>query len=1399
MKKITSAILFFVVLAFSVKGQCPSQPQMVMIAEDTNTVFNVGQGNNNTIPATISCTSMAFCVYPQIWSSTNSASIYQPCIKTRYRPYWTSVRNNVTESFFQNGGLIQTLAPGNPLPDRIGGSVPPANNGLTSWDYSLFQLSTAYTHSISVCKTGAGAIVDQFGVATSDSISIRDCWRNNTPFIYASNPNFVTASPCLTWSDPANSGTLGTTAWTISPAAVWPAIYAWTNGMCYIDPRYLPPATYTLNYSFTPPAGVSACGTYTANYVFTVTNPYTATWTAPTNLCSNSACVNLPPTVSGTAGGTWSGSGVSGSQFCPSTVGAGSWPVTYTVGISSACGATQTNSITVTATPTLSITGNTSICSGQSTVLTGGTATNYTWMPGSVNTNTISVSPTSATTYTLTGANGNCTAVQTVALIVTATPTLSVAGGSICSGQSIVLTNTGSAASGYTWSPSGGSAGSATVSPTSNTTYTLAGNNGACTGTTTATVNVTQTPTLSITGSGTVCAGGSVVLTGGTATNYTWSPSGGNASTATVTPGGTTTYTLTGANGTCTSTATAAVNVTPNPTVGISSSGGATICSGTSTTLTASGATNYTWSPNAGGGTTNPVVVSPTSSDTYTVTGESSGCTSTQVITVNVTPTPTVLASAGSGTLCAGQSTVLTASGASNYTWMPGGVTTSTISVNPGSTQVYTVTGDNAGCISSQTVVVNINPLPTIGVNAAPSSLCVGQTTTITASGANTYTWSANAGGGTSTSVTVTPGSSDTYTVTGTDVNGCVNSNTITVSVGSGAVITISATSNTVCSGGSITLNGSGATSYTWAPGGQTTGTITVTPSGSTTYTLTGDNGGGCIGTETVSVNVIPTPTVSTSASSGAICSGQSTVLTGSGATNYTWMPGGATTNTISVNPGSSTTYTLTGETTGCISTSTVAVNVTATPTVTANASGGTICAGQNVVLTGGGAGSYTWNPGGMTTGTVTVTPGSSTTYTLTGANGACTATETVTVNVTALPNITANASSNSICTGQSAVLTAGGGTTYTWMPGGATTSTISVTPGSTQVYTVTGSASGCDNTAQVSITVNATPTVAVSATSGTICAGQSTTLNGSGATSYTWNPGGSTSANTTVSPTSSTTYTLIGDNGGCTDTTMVNVVVNPTPTLGNTALLDSARCGASTGGVLGITVTGGTPGYTYQWSNGSTNDSLLNVPMGTYSVVVTDANGCVATGGVSSFTVPGSSAVTAGLTPPITTGQAPLNVTFTGTASTGTTTVFGWDFGNGTTGTGSAPTSTYNAPGTYSITMIAYNGGCLDTAYAVVIVDMPTIILIPNIFSPNGDGLNDNFFIFNTGLTSLNCEIYNRWGQLMYTITAPQGVWDGKANNGNEASDGTYYAIIKAVAVDGTVIEKEGYITLVR
>ena len=266
--------------------------------------------------------------------------------------------------------------------------------------------------------------------------------------------------------------------------------------------------------------------------------------------------------------------------------------------------------------------------------------------------------------------------------------------------------------------------------------------------------------------------------------------------------------------------------------------------------------------------------------------------------------------------------------------------------------------------------------------------------------------------------------------------------------------------------------------------------------------------------------------------------------------------------------------------------------------------------------------------------------------------------------------------------------------------------------------------------------------------------------------------------------------------------TTTITVTIYPNPTVsGGTA--DTAKCGLLNGGVTGINVNGGTQPIHYQWYDtttvmiGDTAQNLTGAGTGTYSVLITDANGCVATGSSTVFTVPGIAPVVASITPPLSQGTVPLNVTFSSNATNATSYV--WNLGNGTGSTSQNPATTYTAAGTYTVLLVASNGSCLDTASALVIVDDPVKIIIPNIYSPNGDGINDEWFITCVGIRTLHCDIFNRWGTLVYQLLAVDQKWDGVMNNGNTATDGTYFYILDATGFDGKVYKSHGSLTLVK
>ncbi len=161
--------------------------------------------------------------------------------------------------------------------------------------------------------------------------------------------------------------------------------------------------------------------------------------------------------------------------------------------------------------------------------------------------------------------------------------------------------------------------------------------------------------------------------------------------------------------------------------------------------------------------------------------------------------------------------------------------------------------------------------------------------------------------------------------------------------------------------------------------------------------------------------------------------------------------------------------------------------------------------------------------------------------------------------------------------------------------------------------------------------------------------------------------------------------------------------------------------------------------------------------------------------------------------------GPIPLSVFFGNGSTTGAGISYNWNFGDGNISTQFQPSNTFGAVGSYTTMLIVTDGICSDTAYVDIETYESSGIVIPNVFTPNGDGNNDFFFVQSVNLESLNCEIYNRWGQLMYNYDTIKGFWDGRTLSGSEVPDGTYFIIVKAVGIDGTEFFKKGTVSLIR
>ena len=916
----------------------------------------------------------------------------------------------------------------------------------------------------------------------------------------------------------------------------------------------------------------------------------------------------------------------------------------------------------------------------------------------------------------------------------------------ICLGASKTLTVSGGTT--YTWNPSGslssGTGSNVIASPSVTTTYTVLSGVSSCSSTSTAsaviTVSVVSALTLTASSStSAICLGGSAILTVSGGSTYTWNPgsslSSTSLSTVTATPTITTTYTVTGAIGTCTNNAVTTVSIITAPTLSIIPS--SSICLGSSKTLTVSGATSYTWSPSVSlsASTGSNVTATPTITTTYTVIAAIGTCTNSAVTTLSVSAPPS-LTITPSSSICVGSSATLIVSGSTNYTWSPGSslssVSLATVVASPTVTTNYLVIGGIGTCTSSITSTLSVVSGPTIVITPSVSGVCLGSSTNLVASGAITFTWNAASSLNTTigASVIATPTTATSYTVVGS-IGTCTSSAVASVSISPNPTLSVSASSLTICSGNTSSLSVTGASTYTWSPAltlSSSSGSLVIaSPIATTNYSVVGQNAFGCLSSSVITITVDLVPTVIITPATSTICIGTSKTLTASGATTYLWNASPSL-NTL------------------------IGAVVIATPTITEN-------------------------------------------YTVTGTSGVCSKTATATVTVVSPLLITATASPTTICSSQSSTLTALGGVTYTWIPSVSIGSIKVVSPIVTTDYTVTSTdALGCISSTSVSVNVITTPTLVLTASSATICEGTTTTLQANGASNYLWSPSGSLSSATlslvVASPIVSTLYTVIGNNGTCTDAKNIQVTVIP-KIVPNIIANDTSVC---LGKSIKLMATGGN---TYLWSpalslSSSTNPIVIAKPLITtiYTVSVSINYLCPQTKSIL-ITVNPLPIVYAGKDSTINIDEA---ITLVGSGNG----VFGYKPLNGEPLLCNYCTEITVAPKVSTCYQLhSINSfGCENTDDVCITVTNNYDVYIPNAFSPNGDSDNDLFLPVGYGIEGFDMNIFDRWGNLIFKSAADRKGWDGTIK-GKVAEQGVYVYRILIKTIGGLEVVKVGHVTL--
>ena len=637
------------------------------------------------------------------------------------------------------------------------------------------------------------------------------------------------------------------------------------------------------------------------------------------------------------------------------------------------------------------------------------------------------------------------------------------------------------------------------------------------------------------------------------------------------------------------------------------------------------------------------------------------------------------------------------------------------------------------GPVHKTTVDVNlIGNTFAVYTNPAYTIRCQGQSVSLNALGAVSYSWSP-ADGLSSTSgstVVATPTQTTTYTVTGTNSFGLTSTATVTIVVTSPASI-LGPTSIDLCPGQSVQLSSSSALGNYWTTG-ETSQTITITQPG--TYTLISENGCG-VNASSVVVNQLPIDTPIISASGPTqFCIGDAVVLTASEGVSFLWS-NGSTDQSVYITESGNYTVTVTPDG-GCPATST-ATEVTASPVpeATITASGATtICSGNFVTLNAplGSGLSYEWLKDGVplpNSNAPTFNVISSGFYSVIVTFRGCAAlSNPIYVTVTPLPNaVITPAGSTTICSGGSVLLQgpSGNGVAYQWKLNGsnisgATSQNYNATAAGN--YTLTISANACTATStSVSITVSSLPSANIT-TSGalTFCQGASVTFTASAGTgfSYQWfkNSVAITNAtNQTYTANSAGVYYVVVTNNGCQSTSSTRtVVVNPLPTA---QITPAGPTGLCTGGSVVLNATTGT-GYSYQWKlnginlSGAISSSYTAFQAGNYTVTVT-ATACPVTSSIVPVQIgsPITASITASGTTTFCSGKSVLL-----SANTGTGLTYQWKKdGNEITG---ATSSTYSATTSGRYTAVVFNNGCPSTSNTI---DVTVTIPFPVNITANG------------------------------------------------------------------------------
>ncbi len=832
------------------------------------------------------------------------------------------------------------------------------------------------------------------------------------------------------------------------------------------------------------------------------------------------------------------------------------------------------------------------------------------------------------------------------------------------------------------------------------------------------------------------------------------------------------------------------------------------------------------WSGGVQVGTGNTLTVSPSSTTTYTIhvlyTCSNTLYCDDVTVTVNpgITSAPTTITQAWCNPNDNGTATVNAVGGNTPYTYLwnaaAGNQTTQTATGLTAGTYTVTITTAD-GCTATATATVTSVPNT---INAASSSTLAwcspndNGTATVTPSGGTSpYTYQWDAAAGNQTTQTATNLVAGNYSVTITDVYGCTFG--VTVNVGSPASVptfAFSSITNVLCFGdssGGVNVTVFGGTPplvFVWSSGHMTED-IAGIPAG--TYGVTVTDSYGCSANASYDVTTPPNIIDGTITTTDVNCFGGSD---GSATANpvggtspylYDWSTT-ETTQTILNLSGGIVTVTITDDN-GCVAIINDTINEPAAALALSTVLTMVNCFGGNdgaidLTATGGTLPySFNWSNlqvtediAGLSTGVYDVT--------VTDANG-CTSTANALITEPASGISLSTTVTDVGCFGgtNGAIdLTISGGTpayTIVWSNAAVTEDLIGIVAGN-YTATVTDN-NGCTSTTSATVNQPAANMFSSTVVTDVDCFGDNTgaidlTVNGGTMPlTYAWSNAAVTQD---INNVSAGVYDVtITDANGCAITATATVA-EPASAVSVSMNSTDVTCYQGSDGLAGVTASGGTSGYTYSWSNGNTTNNISGLVIGNYSVTVSDANGCTATGSVTLsepsalifdvtnlYTIQLGESATVELL-----NSSPGIVSYLWTPSS--------DLDDATIAT---PTATPSVTTTYNV-IVTDVDGCTQTNWVTITVENPNIPFIPKGFTPNGDGMNDFLYVYGNTIESLEFVIYNRWGeQLFFSSTVGEG-WDG-TYRGSPVTPGVYVYYFTATTVGGFEYVNKGDVTVIR